>query len=61
MRVCLVPEEVNRGYQTPWSWSLVVLSCLTWGWGQNPDPLQEQQVLLTAEPSLHSTLSLLFF
>lgn len=52
--MCLVPEQARndpRGCQVSWNWSC---SCEPpYGcWESNPGPLEEQSMLLTAEPSL---------
>lgn len=57
MYVCVpcawpVPVEARRGYWIPWSYRDV-------SWGLNPGPLQEPSVLLTVEPSLYDSRSVL--
>jgi hypothetical protein len=49
--VC-VPMEARRGCRIPWSWSHRQLSsdCCR-RWELNLGPLEEQQVLLAAQPS----------
>lgn len=49
-----VPMEVRRGRQIPKSWSYIIGSCELPDeggyWERNLGPLEEEQVLLTAEP-----------
>jgi hypothetical protein len=47
----VLPIEVRRGYPIVWSWSYRQVWAAMWGLGSEPDPLEEQYVLLTAEPS----------
>lgn len=49
----LIPMEAKRGPLNPWKPELQrVISCHLEAGCQHPDPLQEQLVLLTSEPSL---------
>jgi len=51
--VCLVPREVRRGCRA--SWNITDSSEPPCGcWEPNVDPLQEQQALLAAEPSVQT-------
>lgn len=51
--VCLAPSEVKEGLRSP-ATGVPEGSQLPCGcWALNPCPLEEQPVLLTAEPSLH--------
>lgn len=48
----MVPMEARKGYQIPWRWSIPDGGELLWGcWKSDLGPLDEQGVLLTAEPS----------
>jgi hypothetical protein len=51
--ICAVPEEARRGHQNSWNLELqTIVSCHVGAGNQTPGSLQEQQVLLTTEPSL---------
>lgn len=54
--MCVVPFEVKRGDQIPWSWSYKLLWANMWVLEMNSGPLQKQQVFLTTEPSLYPLL-----
>lgn len=45
--------EVRRRQHIPWNWSNRQLCGITWVLGTKPKSLQEQQVMLSAVPSLH--------
>jgi hypothetical protein len=47
-----VSVEVGRGHQISWDWSYKWFEPLSGCWEPNLDPLQEQKVLSTVEPSL---------
>lgn len=52
---CCCCCSLRQGFsmQLPWKLELQMAGCLLWGsWKSNPDSLEEQLVLLTAEPSL---------
>ena len=55
--VCLVPKGVIEGVGLPGIGVMNRGEC----WELNPDPLQEQRVLLAAEPSLQPLFLLLYF
>ena len=46
------PEETDPPEQELWP----AVDCLTWSWETNPEPLEEQQVLLPSGPSPHPQL-----
>lgn len=48
----VLPKEARSRHQVPWSWSQGS-KLFYWHWEHNLSPLQEQQVLLTTEPSFH--------
>ena len=50
--VCLLPVKVRKGQWIPWGWIYRWLWAAMWMLGIKPSPLEEQPVLLTAEPSL---------
>lgn len=51
--VCLVLMETRSRHQIPWTWKFqIVVSHHEW-WKSNPDPLEEQAMLLTIELCLH--------
>ena len=54
-------SEARKGCWIPWNWSYrhlyicylyIWYSHLMWYWDPNPDPVEEQYPVLTAEPSL---------
>ena len=51
-RMCAVPKDARVGHWIPWTG--VTGGCEPFGgcWELNPGPLEEQLVLLRAEPSL---------
>jgi hypothetical protein len=53
-RAYMVPMKVGGGGQSPWNWSIDNCNCKPphGYWELNLGPLQEQQVVFTAEPSL---------
>lgn len=52
-----VVTESSRGRQIPLRLELKeVVNHMTWGWGLNSGPLQEQDMLLTADSLPHITL-----
>ena len=50
--ICGVHTEVSREHQIPWTWITDGCESPCGCWDLNPGPLEEQPVLLTAEPSL---------
>lgn len=60
--ICLKPVDDRSGLQTPWALKIQILWDLKLHlqpnrcWKLNPDTLAEQQMVLTAKPSLHMPL-----
>ena len=56
LNTCLVPTEARRGASSPGTGAIASCEPPCGTWGPNPGPLEEQQMLLTTEPSLQSTI-----
>jgi len=58
---CLLPRDAEENAGSPGMAVIDGCEPPSGCWGSNSEPLEEQPVLLTTEPSLQSSLSMLYF